>query len=100
MIIMDMIFLAFMYQAGILQSMVAASWSAAQVLFLMYINPYNSFQRNLNAVIVAFVKFFIFFVAFLNKAVGRESKDVAGPFSDFCGPLMIMAMMSMIGSVG
>ena len=37
-------------------------------------------------VIVQGVKFFIFFIAFLNKAVGRESADVAGPFSDMCGP--------------
>ena len=56
-----------------------------------------SFQQNFNAVLVSFVKFFIFFITFLNKAIGRESKDVAGPFSDMCGPLLIMAMMAMIG---
>ena len=40
----------------------------------------------------------IFFITLLNKAVGRESKDVAGPFSDLCGPLMIVCMMVMIGA--
>ena len=44
--------------------------------------PYNSFQKNFNCIIVAAVKWFIFFIELLNKAVGRESKDVAGPFAD------------------
>jgi hypothetical protein len=58
----------------------------------------HSFQRNVNTSIIAFVKFCIFFITLLNKAVGRESKDVAGPFADLCGPLMIVCMMVMIAA--
>ena len=57
----------------------------------------HSFQKNVVNSGVAFVQFMIFFITLLNKAVGRESKDVAGPFADLCGPLMIACMMVMIG---
>ena len=40
----------------------------------------------------------IFMLAMLNGLVGRESKDVAGPFSDLVGPLMIFMMLIMIGA--
>jgi hypothetical protein len=97
-IILDLVIMAFLYSADELQNTVVTVWSFLQFLLLIVVQPYNSFQKNFNAVFVALIKFFIFFINWLNKAVGRESKDVAGPFSDMCGPMMIMCMMAMVAA--
>ena len=94
----DMVILAFLFRSPQLQTFVVTGWTGVQVLFGFIASPYNKFQKNVNLIIVAVAKQMIFMLAMLNGLVGRESKDVAGPFSDLCGPLMIFMMLVMIGA--
>ena len=80
------------------QTVLISGYAVIGVTYTALVSPYNSFQKNFNMILTSIVKFSIFMVATLNGLVGRQSKDVAGAFSDFCGPLMIFCMFGMVGA--
>ena len=81
-----------------LQMVIASSWAAIGITYTSLVSPYNSFQKNSNAIMTCVYKFSIFMISTLNGLVGRQSKDVAGAFSDFCGPVMIFCVFGMVGA--
>ena len=81
-----------------LQTITISSWALFGVTYYSLVAPYNSFQKNVNMILTSVVKLTIFMISTINGLIGRQSKDAAGAFSDFCGPVMIFCVFAMVGA--